>query len=944
MNARCLAKKLFLVALILQCFSLVALGQSSGFGRIGGTVQDPSGAVIPGVSVTLARPGSVGGNQTATTDERGVYQFTNLVPGTYSVRGELPGFRVSLRESIVVNADATTRVDLKLEVGEISDSVNVTADAVLLDTTTALRQTVLDRAVLNNLPSRNDIWAIANVVPGVVMSRIEVGGTESYNSSNITVHGASQTTEGAYAIDGFEFGSSKGAGASLAIYVAPSAFQEVNYQTGSASAESQRGGIVYNMVTRTGTNEYHGEFQFTGARGAMQGENISDARRRDLIAAVPAQVLARNPDFNPKGKIQGIFDASLAVTGPIIKDRLWFAGTIARAEMNKFIVGSYELDGSLVKERNKKKDMTIKLSLQLTKNQQLHFYHQENQKLAFTGASPTLFATSEVMTCQCPNSKAMTFLKWNAVLSPRLVAEAGASSFHGVNTYTPQGNVGPGALPTYDAITQYSTGADVAYGWEPNRRNMAIANLSYNTGSHDVRFGYQFMGAFYYNRQHSLSHYPSGLRAVFSNGVPDLVNTYNTPVSWRNIERNHSFFVQDKWKLSRKITLSGGLRVQSTNNWIPPTCQPTTIFIEGKCFGRTQPPKFVTLNPRFAVIYDIFGTGRTAIKLSANRYDQSLGSTYMNRVSPVNLTNDERDWNDRNGDRIPQLNELGPSTGFALGTSNRYATDLKRPGALELSGEIEHQLPGEIKIAFGYYHRETRDNTAIRNLLVPTSAYTPLVVTERTSGRQVTVYNQDAATRGRFDLLWDNAPEVDTQFNGFDVSLTKRMSNRWSMLASLSYGRNKGDVFGTADLNNPNNQFRRGLLSSDVPWQGKVSSVYELPYGIDFSARLQSSMGFPERTTVRVASATVRLNQGTVTLDVEPRGASRLPSYNMLDLGLRKSFQVSENVTIKPNLDLFNVFNADTITSRIAQLGPTYGRVSNMVAGRMMRLGFDVNF
>jgi hypothetical protein len=257
---------------------------------------------------------------------------------------------------------------------------------------------------------------------------------------------------------------------------------------------------------------------------------------------------------------------------------------------------------------------------------------------------------------------------------------------------------------------------------------------------------------------------------------------------------------------------------------------------------------------------------------------------------------------------------------------------------------VEHQLPGEIKIAFGYYHRETRDNHMSKNLLVPREGYTPITVTEVVSRRQVTVYNQDPLTRGKFDLLWDNFDEGNTQFNGFDVSVTKRMSNRWSILGSVSYGKNKGDVFGTADLNNPNNLFRRGVLSSDVPWQGKVSGVYELPFGIDFSGRLQQSMGFPERTTVRVASATVRLTQGTATLDAEPRGFTRLPSYTLLDLGLRKTIRLRESVSVKPNLDLYNVLNADTIVSRITQLGPTYGRVSAMIPGRMVRLGLDFNF
>src|SRR5438034_11381008 len=107
-------------------------------GTIAGTIQDTSGAVIPGVGVTLSSPGIIGGNQSAVTSEGGTYRFTRLVPGTYSVRAELTGFRSAERGGIIVNADVTVRTDLTLEVGNFSDAVTVTGETPLLDTTTAL--------------------------------------------------------------------------------------------------------------------------------------------------------------------------------------------------------------------------------------------------------------------------------------------------------------------------------------------------------------------------------------------------------------------------------------------------------------------------------------------------------------------------------------------------------------------------------------------------------------------------------------------------------------------------------------------------------------------------------------------------------------------------------------------------------------------------------------
>src|SRR5262245_28783621 len=153
--------------LLLSTFGMAQLAT----GTIAGTIQDTSGAVIPGATVTLTNPGIIGGNQSTVTNEGGTYRFTRLVPGTYNLKTELAGFRPAERSSIVVNADVTVRVDLTLEVGNVTDAVTVTGDALLLDTTTALNQAVLDRKTLDQLPTGNDLWSIGRLVPGVLMNK-----------------------------------------------------------------------------------------------------------------------------------------------------------------------------------------------------------------------------------------------------------------------------------------------------------------------------------------------------------------------------------------------------------------------------------------------------------------------------------------------------------------------------------------------------------------------------------------------------------------------------------------------------------------------------------------------------------------------------------------------------------------------------------------------------
>ena len=326
----------------------------------------------------------------------------------------------------------------------------------------------------------------------------------------------------------------------------------------------------------------------------------------------------------------------------------------------------------------------------------------------------------------------------------------------------------------------------------------------------------------------------------------------------------------------------------------------------------------------------------------------------MLRLNPLGATSDTRVWTvcaagqtsgcDLNGDLVPQVNELGVSSGFAFGVNNRYTDDLQWPVSNEYSLELQRQIPGNMVVSVGYTHRQTRRNIGSKNVAVPTDSYVPLQVTEANSGRAVTVYNQAPALRGRNDILWGNYGELDSNFNGADISVNKRMSQHWSVTGGASFGKTEGDTAGVAsDLNNPNFAFRRGVVGNDVPWSYRASGVYDLPYQLSLSVTAQYYQGFPELTTVSVGNNTVALTQGATTLTVEPRGTTRLPAVTSVDMSIRKFWRVG-NLKLEPRVDLYNLTNAASILGRVAQLGPTYGRVSNIQRGRLIKAGFSIEF
>ena len=191
-----------------------------------------------------------------------------------------------------------------------------------MDTTAVLNQTVMTREVLDMLPDTNNVWSIGRLVPAVIQNNIDVGGTGAFQQSTTSVHGSRGGSETNYLIDGMNIGSVSGDGG-IQIYYDPFMFEQLAYQTGGVSAETSRGGFVYNMVTHDGHEQASRLFHRSTAQ--MRGCNSTTSLLscgRSCCAACRHWRWRQIRTSNPGRRSSGCTTSGLTVTGPIVSRQI----------------------------------------------------------------------------------------------------------------------------------------------------------------------------------------------------------------------------------------------------------------------------------------------------------------------------------------------------------------------------------------------------------------------------------------------------------------------------------------------------------------------------------------------------------------------------------------------------------------------------------------------
>jgi hypothetical protein len=247
----------------------------------------------------------------------------------------------------------------------------------------------------------------------------------------------------------------------------------------------------------------------------------------------------------------------------------------------------------------------------------------------------------------------------------------------------------------------------------------------------------------------------------------------------------------------------------------------------------------------------------------------------------------------------------------------------------------------DLRVGVMYYHRTNRRDTGTRNVAVPSTAYTPVQVPNPLGG-SLTVYNLDRAYVGRQDNVRDVIDLLDTNYNGIELTATKRFGKGWQMLFGFTAGRNEGGLsFG--DFNDPNNLAnQQGIVGNDATYQVKLAGTYMLPkVGIAISGSMLNNTGYPRQFTYSVTrSVYPGLTRSSQTIRTNARGDERRPNVTLIDLRISRPFRLAGRRTFEPQLDIFNLTNSDVIANMVDTIGPRLGYPSEIVGPRIVRFGF----
>src|SRR3954462_3778271 len=536
---------------------------------IAGIVRDTSGAVLPGVTVEAAGPALIEKTRAVTTDGEGRYNIVDLRPGVYSVTFSLEGFSTVKREAIELPANFTATINGDLKVGSLEETITVSGQSPVVDTSTAVQQQVLSRAVLDAVPTGRSVPSLGAMLTGARLALPDVGGTSGMQNRDLTVHG-SDGRDTTYQVDGMTLNGIEGDG-SVQSYFNEAMFEEISYQTSAISAEVSAGGVRANMIPKDGGNAFKGTMFLSGANKNLQRNN-SDNRR----ATGPAAPASLNK----------VWDFNVAEGGPIRKDELWFFASYRDWGVYQYIANSFFKNGEQTIDDANIRSGVVRLTTQLgTKNKVSAYLDRIRKFRGHENSAPAGYAIAgEATDIRAPKQYYTTEAKWTSTISSKLLVEAGLAINNESYTLEPLPE-SVGVIPRRDTILQTAYGAydGGLYYREPVRRTF-VGSASYVTGSHAIKGGIQYgNGCFFRQRREA-----ADLIQLYRTGVPAQVIIHNTPQdSLQMMNQDQGIYAQDSWTVGR-FTINPGVRFEHFNGSIGET---------GVAAGRFVPARHLDATP-----------------------------------------------------------------------------------------------------------------------------------------------------------------------------------------------------------------------------------------------------------------------------------------------------------------------------------------------------------
>ena len=942
--------------LVTACFVLgfclplprAAFAQSA----IAGVVRDTSGAVLPGVTVEASSPALIERVKTATTNQSGQYRIVDLRPGVYSVSFTLPGFTTVMREGIDLQANFTAPINVVMQVGAIEESVVVTGESPIVDVQSSQRREVVTQDQIETIPTGRNFQLMAALVPAVSPGVFDVGGSSAmWTGGSLLVHG-SLTVDSRTMIDGMVVDAMFGGGQCSCTYDNEAQTQEIAVQVSGGSAENQLSGVLVNRIPRTGGNAFSGDLVTLYSNDGLQGQNLDD------------EIRARG--LQTPAHLHRLYDVNFSLGGPIVRDRLWFFFSGRHWAYNNFVANAFYADGSQAVDDNDVKAYPLRLTAQLTRRDRVTaLFDWASKNRGHRGLTATV--SPEASFTQKSPAQHIGQAKWTSTLSSRLLLEAGYTQSYNAQKYGYQPEVematcftafsscaagtGYGDIAKQDTLlgtfwNAASSGPGVtAPSFQPSISHVTVASLSYVTGAHNFKVGFQHRSGWEKDRRFGVN---GDLRQQYRDGVPFAVVIFNTPIDRRtNVNADFGVYVQDTWTL-RRLTISPGLRYDYFNSEVPEQTSPAGRFVPERHFDRVPDvPNWHNVSPRFGASYDVFGNGRTALKGTIGVYVQSQGPGFASTYNPVSFFTDTRRWDDLNGDDIAQENEIGASSNLSFGVRrNRNPDpDIERPYQTVADVGVQHELLPGLGVSVSYNQRTFHRMTWTDNLAIAHGDYTLLTVPDpRGNGQTLPVYNLAREKFGLVNELDTNSTQNTRVYRGVDVSFNLRLRGGGSVFGGTSTGRT---ISGTCEVDDPNDLRFCDEGEYDIPFRTsfKLAASYPLPFDIQVGANFQTSPGGERGIGYQVTRSIVpTLTQTSVTVQLNEPGTLFNDRINQLDFTIGRNFRFGRTAQVRPELAVFNVLNANPVLNVTNTFGPAFDRVNAILEPRLVRLGLTLRF
>ena len=958
-------------------------------GNLYGTVTDDKGAALPGVTVTLTGQSAP---SVQVTNAQGQFRFLGLSPASYSLKAELEGFSTIDYPNITINIGRNTSIEVKLSPA-VEDVITVTAESPLLDERRISTGATISQTELEKIPTSRDPWAVLQTTPGVLTDRINVGGNESGQQSNYIGPG-SGGDQAVWSVDGVVITDMAALGSSPAYYDFDS-FEEMQVTTGGTDTTIATGGVVLNMVTKRGTNEWRGSGRYYDTDQKWQSN--SSFSRSDLASGGQWNGNRPQTTFKQGNRIVSVHDYGAEVGGPIVKDRLWVWGSYGRQKVQLLTIAD-------VSDKTDLKTYNGKLNAQIAaSNSATAFVLNSDKTKIGRNAGPTRPQETTWDQGKFGPSPTAWKVEDTHIFSSNFYLTGLYSQVNGGFQLAPEG--GLAVAPFEDSGGVWHNTFLLNTTLRPQKQAKLDASNFFNTGSlsHELKFGAGYRKA----EVTSLTRWggagPVLDAAFWISGQNLLLLARDAGPSVQNVYKNG--YLQDTLTVGN-LTANVGLRYDvqdGTNlarslgaNPVLPSVLPAVSVSESDIGFQWK-----SLTPRLGVTYALGSERKTLLRASYSRFADQLGSGLASWLNPLGTVSYAYfDTNARGGVITPAQigafygysGNVNPDNGLLL-QSNAVSSHFSAPKTDEILLGLEHALLPEFVVGLDLTYRHYFDIAESQRLVFQGDALSGANLTNvgRVNQRSDYIHcgttGAPACPSGNLPNgqpyvadLWVLRPDLSTrnggylrngdaeqEYKGASLVFNKRLANRWMLRGNVTYSDwtwskvpSSFHIDPTPTLNGGNREGDPVLQGSGTAsgakagvyinskWAYSVNGLYQIapdrPWGFNVALNLNGRQGYPVPYYRRVVlPGNMQSVYEYVSVTSRP-DSFRNDNISIVDARVEKEFNFSD-VGLTVGVDCFNVLNEAFVQQRQHRLGlATSNYVTEITSPRIFRVGARLSF